>query len=189
MKLLIVSGSSRQHSLNTTLARCVAALHPDDEVRLDTDVPSLPFYDGDLEAAGIPGTVASVRAQVAAADRVVIVTHEYNRTVPGLLGNAVDWLSRPAGHSVLAGKPVLVLSASPTHFGGVRAAEHLRGVLARVGAEVFPTGVSVAHAHQRLDEHPDAALMTELAGLLMEFTATVPRAISKDLTTLEPLSA
>lgn len=158
MTLLIVSGSARRGSLNTRLARLLAAAVPHGEVRVEHDLRRLPFYDGDLEAAGVPAAVEDLRAAVAAADAVVIVTPEYNGTVPGLLGNTVDWLSRPAGRSVLRDKPVVVCSASPTRFGGVRAAEHLRTVLVRVGARVA-AGPAVAAAHERLEAD---ALVDEL---------------------------
>ncbi len=177
MTLLIVSGSARRSSLNTRLARLLAATHPDGEVRVEHDLRRLPFYDGDLEAAGVPAAVEELRAAVADADAVVIVTPEYNGTVPGLLGNAIDWLSRPAGRSVLRDKPVVVCSASPTRFGGVRAAEHLRTVLARVGARVA-TGPAVAAAHERLDavELVDE-LGRQLAAALHEVAGDQPAAV------------
>jgi len=94
--------------------------------------------------------VAELRSTVAAADAVVIVTPEYNGTVPGVLPNAVDWLFRPRGQSVLLDEPVLVLSASPSRLGGVRAADHHRTVLSRIGAKVTPSGLSVPMAHESL---------------------------------------
>lgn len=167
MKFLVISGSSRRYSLNTRLAHLVARVRRNDDVTVIDDLTRLPFYDGDLEAAGTPPPVAALRAAVAAVDVVVVDTPEYNGTVPGLLGNAVDWLSRPAGESVLRAKPLLVLSASPTRYGATRAAEHLRSVLERIGAAVEPTGLSVAAAHQRLSgPEPDPQVATELADLL-----------------------
>ena len=132
------------------------------------DLAAMPFYDADVEAVEVPPPVAALRGAVAAADAVVAVTPEYNGTVPGVLGNAVDWLSRPHGHSVLEGKPVLVLSASPSRFGAVRAAEHLRAVLGRIGAQVLPVGLSVAAAHQRLGERVDPDLVVQVADVLAQ---------------------
>jgi chromate reductase len=83
-----------------------------------------------------------------------------------MLGNAVDWLSRPPGESVLRGKPVVVLSASPGRYGGIRAAEHLRTVLGYIGADVAPVGVSVPRAHQRFVDGADRELATEVARVL-----------------------
>lgn len=178
MNILVVSGSSRRRSLNTRLARLVAEVRPADVVTVVTDLDRVPFYDGDLEAAGTPTAVADLRTAVAAADLVVVVTPEYNGTVPGLLGNTVDWLSRPPRQSVLLGKPVLVLSASPTMYGGTRAAEHLRGVLDRIGASVVPGGLSVAAAHQRLQSaEPEPQVIADLAGLLTDSLDFASRAI------------
>ena len=167
--ILVLCGSSRRHSLNSTLGGLVAELRPRDAATVVKDLHRLPFYDGDLEAAGVPEAVAQLRAAVTAADMVVIVTPEYNGTVPGLLGNAVDWLSRPPRQSVLRDKPVLVLSASPSPHGGTRAAEHLRAVLSRIGAAVVPAGLSVSAAHERLGPAgPDPQVVAELAQLLAE---------------------
>ena len=114
MNVLVISGSTRRDSLNTRLARLVKALRPADQVTVVNNLNTLPFYDGDLEAAGVPPAVLGLRARVAAADIVVVVTPEYNTTFPGVLGNAVDWLSRPPDKSVLRAKPALVLSHNKT---------------------------------------------------------------------------
>ena len=166
MDLLVISGSTRRGSFNTRLARLVREVRLSDTVTVVTDLAALPFYDADVEAIGIPSSVTALRRAVGAADVVVLVTPEYNGTVPGVLANAVDWLSRPHGESVLQGKPVLVLSASPSRFGAVRAANHLRTVLGRIGAEVLPAGLSVSAAHQRLGEPVDPGVVTHLAGVL-----------------------
>ncbi|MFD2090724.1 NADPH-dependent FMN reductase [Blastococcus deserti] len=166
MELLVISGSTRRGSFNTRLARLVRDVRPDDQVTVVSDLAALPFYDADVEATGIPSAVTALRGAVAVADVVVFVTPEYNGTVPGVLGNAVDWLSRPHGESVLQRKPVLVLSASPSRFGAVRAADHLRTVLHRIGAQVLPAGLSVAGAHRRLAEPVDPEVVGQLADVL-----------------------
>lgn len=167
MNVLVVSGSSRRTSLNTRLAGLVAALRPADAVQVVTDLTRLPFYDADIEAAGVPGPVAELRAAVQVADLLVLVTPEYNGSVPGLLANALDWLSRPHRDSALHGKPVLVLSASPSPSGGARAATQLRAVLTRIGAAPLPAGLSVPAAHSRLaDDNPDPHLVADLTELL-----------------------
>jgi chromate reductase len=179
MKILVISGSTRRGSLNTRLARLIAELRPADEVTVVDDLARIPFYDGDLEAVGTPEAVSYLRNAVTAADVVVVVTPEYNGTVPGVLVNAVDWLSRPHDRLVLQDKPTLVLSASPTPYGAVRAAEHLRAVLARIGAAVVPAGLSVAVAHQRLAQgEPDPEVVADLTDLLAETIDPSPRAMS-----------
>ena len=166
MNLLVISGSTRRGSFNTRLARLVREVRPSDAVTVVSDLVALPFYDADVEAIGIPSSVTALRRAVGAADVVVMVTPEYNGTVPGVLANAVDWISRPHGESVLQGKPVLVLSASPSRFGAVRAANHLRAVLERIGAEVLPAELSVSAAHQRLGEPVDPGVVAQLADVL-----------------------
>ena len=170
MNVLVVSGSSRRGSFNTRLARLIATLRPADAVHVVTELTCLPFYDADTEAAGVPKPVAGLRAAVQAADLLVLVTPEYNGSVPGLLANAVDWLSRPHRDSVLHGKPVLVLSASPSPSGGARAATQLRAVLTRIGAAVHPVGLSVPAAHSRLAaaEDIDPQLVAYLTRLLAD---------------------
>ena len=169
MRILVVAGSSRRRSLNHRLARMVVDVRTADDVELVRGLDLLPFYDADLEAAGTPAPVERLRDAVHAADLLVMVTPEYNGTVPGLLANAVDWLSRPHRASALGGKPALVLSASPTPAGGANAAAPLRAVLARAGSDVIPTGLSVAVAHTRLTaDTVDPQLFAALDALLAE---------------------
>lgn len=164
MRILALSGSTRRASLNTGLARLITDLRPADQVTVRADLDRLPFYDAGVEAAGTPAAVEQLRTAVAAADLVVFATPEYNGTIPGLLANAVDWCSRPARASVLRGKPVLVISASPTPYGAVWAADHLRAVLTRIGAAVHPVGLSVPFGHQVLGAGtPDPEVVTALA--------------------------
>src|SRR3982751_4388132 len=93
MNLLAISGSTRLGSYNTGLAHLVGELRLGHQLAVVTDLDRLPFYDADVEAVGTPPAVAELRSTVAAAaDAVVIVTLEHNFTVPGVLGNAVDWL-------------------------------------------------------------------------------------------------
>jgi chromate reductase len=172
MEILILVGSARQGSLNARLARVAAAARPADTVTVMTRLDRLPFYNGDVEAAGVPASVLDLRSAVARADAVVFVTPEDNGTVPGLLGNAVDWLSRPADASVLRGKRVVVLSASPSRYGGIRAAEHLRTVLGYIGADVAPVGLSVSRAHERFGmAGTDPELADEVARVLADALA------------------
>ena len=95
--LIGLSGSLRQGSFNSALLRAAVGLMPADvELRI-ASIRGIPLYDGDLEAAeGVPAAVQALKDSIAAADGLLFVTPEYNNSMPGVMKNAVDWLSRPA---------------------------------------------------------------------------------------------
>ena len=161
MSVLVLTGSARSDSYTRRLGSLIVAQTPD--AVLAPRLTDLPFFDQDLEVEP-PAVVQRLREQVDAADVLVVVTPEYNGTIPGLLGNAIDWLSRPYGDcpSVLRGKPVLAVAASPGGVGGVRALVSLRTVLGNAGAELLETTVSVPEVHLRL---ADGELREELDAL------------------------
>ncbi|MGR7996220.1 MULTISPECIES: NADPH-dependent FMN reductase [unclassified Xanthobacter] len=129
MKWVVLVGSVRKGSFNAAVARALAGIAPEGvSVELLPSIAQLPIYDGDIEAAGIPDSVAQLATTVAAADALVIVTPEYNYSIPGGLKNAIDWLSR-VPTKPLKGKPALIQSASMGVIGGARAQYHLRQVL------------------------------------------------------------
>ena len=163
MSILVITGSARQDSFTRQLGAAFVAAAPD--AALAPKLTEIPFFDQDLEATP-PATVQALRAQVQAADVLVVITPEYNGTISGLLGNTIDWLSRPYGDSpaVLAGKSVLTVTASPGGFGGVRALVSLRTVLGNAGAVLLDTTLSVAEVHERLAAG-DADLVEALAAL------------------------
>jgi chromate reductase len=90
------------------------------------DLAPIPLYNADVQAAGYPEPVQGFRDKIAAADALLIVTPEYNYSIPGVLKNALDWASRPTGASPLKGKAVGILGASSGPCGTVRAQLHLR---------------------------------------------------------------
>jgi chromate reductase, NAD(P)H dehydrogenase (quinone) len=97
----------------------------------------VPFYDGDLEAAGDPEEVTALKGAVARADALLIATPEYNGSVPAVLKNAIDWASRRPPESPLRAKPAAVMGASPSRGGTRRAQVHLREILDSAGADVI----------------------------------------------------
>lgn len=124
-KVAVLVGSLRQASLNHKMALALARLAPG-SLQLDlVEIRDLPLYDEDLEAHP-PAAWTAFRERVRAADAVLFVTPEYNRSVPGGLKNALDVGSRPYGHSVWSGKPGAVVSVSPGAIGGFGANHHLR---------------------------------------------------------------
>lgn len=118
-------GSLRQGSLNRMAARAIASLSPPGLDFGEVEIGDLPLYNEDLEQDP-PAQWVRFRARMDAADAVLFVTPEYNRSVPGLLKNAIDVGSRPYGKSVWSGKPAAVVSVSPGGIGGFGANHHLR---------------------------------------------------------------
>lgn len=127
--IVVVVGSLRRESINRRLADGIIRLGPPNfafrQVRLD----DLPIYNQDDDAAPAP-SVTRFKREIAAAHGVLFVTPEYNRSVPGMLKNAIDHASRPYGQSVWAGKPAGIMSTSPGAIGTATAQQHLRNILA-----------------------------------------------------------
>lgn len=125
MRILGLPGSLRRGSFNAAALRAAQTLAPDG-VRIElTDVAAIPLYNEDLKQEGFPPEVEALRRRVAEADGVLIATPEYNYSVPGVLKNAIDWISRPP-QPPFDGKPVAIMSASPSALGAARAQYHLR---------------------------------------------------------------
>jgi chromate reductase len=121
----VLVGSLRKASLNRQLANALAALALAPLKLKIVEIGALPLYDQDHEAEP-PASVRELKQQVAASDAVLFVTPEYNRSVPGVLKNAIDHASRPYGQSAWAGKPAAVITLSPGAIGGFGANHHLR---------------------------------------------------------------
>ncbi len=135
-RIVGLSGSLRAGSLNTKLLHAAAHLAPSAmffEVRTLEDVP---LYSGDLEAESMPAAAVALGAAIAAADAVVIASPEYNYSLPGVLKNGIDWLSR-LDHKPFAGKPLAIMGVSPGRFGTARMQYHLRQVLLFTEARVL----------------------------------------------------
>jgi chromate reductase len=154
LEFLAICGSLREDSFNAALVRSLAALAPGNAtITIAPSIGNLPHYDGDLEvASGVPASALTLGGMVRDADAIVIVSPEYNYSIPGVLKNALDWLSRIGG-APLAGKPALIQSISLGPVGGARMQPHLRQVLGAMGAHVFPRPeVAIGLAGQRFDE-------------------------------------
>jgi chromate reductase len=122
--VLGISGSLRKASYNTALLRAAVELAPP-EVRITiAEISAIPLYDEDVREQGFPAPVEALRRQVKEADALLIATPEYNYSMPGVLKNAIDWVSRPPDQP-FDGKPLAIMGASPG-MGTVRAQYHLR---------------------------------------------------------------
>ena len=134
--LLGICGALRAGSTNRLLlAEAIRAFGPANPIIADL---RLPLYDGDLESAhGIPPSVQTLADQITSADAIIIATPEYNKALPGVLKNALDWISRTKG-APLRDKPVAILSAAAGRAGGERSQFSLRLCLVPFRANVLP---------------------------------------------------
>lgn len=138
LDVLVLVGSLRAASVNKDLADIAVATAPDG-VRLAVyqGLADLPFYNEDLDTDTPPEPVAALRAAAAAADAALVVTPEYNGTIPGVLKNAIDWLSRPYGSSALKDKPLAVIGAAQGRYGGTWAHDEARKSFGIAGPRVI----------------------------------------------------
>ncbi len=179
MRLLGLSGSLRAESHNSALLRAAAERLPAgaELVRFER-LGEIPPYDEDVEAGGVPEPVRGLRRAIEDADAVLVATPEYNHSIPGQLKNALDWASRPAGHSALSGKPAAAIGASTGMFGAVWAQAELRKVLSALGGRVVEAELPVGHAAElhrgeRLELAPEQA--ERLEQILAELVAAAER--------------
>lgn len=143
-KVAVFVGSLREGSFNRQLARALERLGED---RLEFDfvgIGGLPLYDQDFDG-DYPATAAALKEQIRAADAVLFVTPEYNRSVPGVLKNAIDLASRPYGDSAFAGLPAAVTGASVGAIGTAMAQQHLRNILSYLDMAVMPQPEAYIH--------------------------------------------
>ncbi len=129
IRIAIVTGSLRQDSINASLAEGLTRLAPQHVAFHHAEISELPLYNQDDDAAQAE-SVKRFKSQIAEADGVLFVTPEYNRSIPGVLKNAIDHASRPYGESVWGGKPAGVIGISVGSIGTAMAQQHLRNVLA-----------------------------------------------------------
>lgn len=160
LRVLVVAGSMRSASVNTKLARVAHDVLSGDGVAvsfLDLRDVTMPFYDGDVETAeGLPEGAIRLRELISAHHALMVVSPEYNASIPPILKNAIDWTSRPhgseAGNLPYRGKVAALLSASPGALGGLRGLVHLRQVLQNVGVLVLTEQFALARAGEAFAE-------------------------------------
>ena len=126
LRFAVMVGSLRRASYNAAIARALPALAPDGVSIVPLgSVGDFPLYNHDIQEKGFPPAATAMAEAIAKSDGVIVVTPEYNHSIPGVLKNAIDWISR-LPNQPFAGKPVAIQSASTGVFGGLRAQLHLR---------------------------------------------------------------
>jgi len=154
-QIIGISGSLRTRSLNAALLRAAAGLAPAGVTIEIQSIKGIPLYDGDLEASsGLPAAVTALKDRIAAADGLLLVTPEYNNSLPGVFKNAIDWLSRPDTdiRRVFGGKPVGIMGASPGRFGTLLSQSAWLPVLRTLGTRPwFGQSLYLGGAHKLFD--------------------------------------
>ena len=137
IKVLVLVGSLRAASINRQLAELAAESAPEGVALQAFDrLGELPFYNEDLDNDEVAEPVVALRRAAAEADAALVVTPEYNGSIPGVLKNAIDWLSRPFGDSALKDKPLAVVGAALGQYGGVWAHDETRKSFGVAGPRV-----------------------------------------------------
>jgi NAD(P)H-dependent FMN reductase len=135
--VLALVGSLRAASINRQLAELAAETAPEGvTVTVYDGLGDLPFYNEDIDNENVPASVVALREAAGKADAALVVTPEYNGSIPGVLKNAIDWLSRPFGNGALKGKPAAVIGGSFGQYGGVWAHDETRKSLGLAGPRI-----------------------------------------------------
>ena len=178
-RIAVLVGSLRADSMNRKLAEVLREQAPAGVI-LDIveGLDRLPFYNEDLDADQPPQAAAELRQRVGEADRVLAVTPEYNGTMPAVLNNAIDWLSRPYGAGAMVGKPFAVVGTTPTPYGGKWAhADAVRS--ARVAGATVVEDATVSQPSIEIDVLNDPEVLDRMHGAigrLVEFKAAAAAA-------------
>ncbi|MBZ5733106.1 NAD(P)H-dependent oxidoreductase [Nocardioides sp. TRM66260-LWL] len=177
-RVALLLGSLRTDSVNRKIAELLRDQAPEGvEVSIVEGLERLPFYNEELDGETVPAEVASVREAVASADRILAVTPEYNGTMPAVLNNAIDWLSRPYGQGAIVGKPFGVVGAAPTPYGAKWShADALRSAGIAGGLPV--EDVTVSQSTLEVDPIADDATRARLLDALQRLVDVDPAALA-----------
>jgi NAD(P)H-dependent FMN reductase len=150
-RILALVGSLRAGSYNKQLAEAAVKYAPDHvDVEIFDGLADVAFYDEDIDRPGEVATADRLRVEVETADALLLVTPEYNGTIPASLKNAIDWISRPFGAGAISGKPLVVIGVSHGQYGGVWAHDDARKAARIAGASVLDdVTLSVPHGETR----------------------------------------
>lgn len=177
MNCLLIAASHRPTSLNRALTRHAAPLLEAEGFTVDApdygtfDLPL--FNDAERESGVVPPTLDAIAERMAKTEALVISSPEYNWSYPGSLKNLIDWISY-LSPCPLAGKPALLMSATPSRRGGVMGLTHLKTPLEAIGMYVLPSSFLLSDAHQAFtatDDFADNAQKTRLSSIIHDFSA------------------
>lgn len=175
-KVLVLLGSLRAASVNRQLAELAVETAPEGvSLELFDRLGELPFYNEDIDNADVAEPVAALRAVAADADAALVITPEYNGSIPGVLKNAIDWLSRPFGDSALKGKPAAVIGGSFGQYGGVWAHDETRKSFGIAGPRIVED-LKLSVPFKSLDgKHPreNAEVVANLRDIVGKLAAEV----------------
>ena len=176
IKVLVLLGSLRAASINRQLAELAIESAPEGaSLQLFDRLGELPFYSEDIDNADVAEPVVALRAAAADADATLVVTPEYNGSIPGVLKNAIDWLSRPFGNGALKGKPLAVVGGSFGQYGGVWAHDETRKSFGIAGPRVVED-LKLSVPFASLDgKHPreNAEVAANLRDIVGKLTAEI----------------
>ena len=179
VRILALVGSLRAGSHNRQLAEAAVKLAPAGaDVALYEGLAEIPFYNEDIDVEGdVPAAATRLREAAAGADALLLFTPEYNGTMPAVLKNAIDWLSRPYGAGAISGKPVVVIGTAFGQYGGVWAHDEARKSVGIAGGKVIDDiKLSIPGSVTRFAEtHPadDAEVVERLTGVVTGLAARV----------------
>ncbi|WP_179475770.1 NADPH-dependent FMN reductase [Mycolicibacterium vinylchloridicum] len=175
--ILLLLGSLRTASINREIAQ-IAIAHAPNDIRINffDRIGELPHYNEDIDTEPAPDIVSALRAAATSAQAGLVITPEYNGTIPGVLKNAIDWLSRPYGNSPLKGKPVAVIGASLGSYGGVWAHDDTRKALRIAGPRVVDAiALSVPTKTLRAEAAAaNVALVEQVTDVVRRLAAEMP---------------
>ena len=176
IQIAAVVGSLRSNSVNAAVLRAAAANAPARTMIEPIDLAEVPLYNGDIEDRGEPAAVAALKQAVAAAAGLLIVTPEFNRSVPAVTKNTVDWLSRPHRAGALVDKPVGIVAVTPGPHNAVGVRSHLGIAVAANTQLLFPESLGISSVGDKLNkegELTDPGALDQLIGWLARFAAFV----------------
>ena len=177
LNLAVIVGSNRRDSINRKLAHALARLGADKFDASFVRIDDLPMFNQDLEG-NLPAEVVRFKNEIGAADGVLMVTPEHDRSIPAVLKNAVDWGARPYGKNSWAGKPAFITGTSPGAIGSALAQQHLRSVMIGLGMILLGGEAYVTFKPNLVDEQgniADESTQKFLQGFINRFASLVGR--------------